>query len=206
MGYPNLSTTKTSTPFENLLKVGAIDKAMFAFKLNHRNASKGGQLTLGGYDPKAFEGPITWINISRQHYWEVPMKLLKVGDLSMPESGRAIIDSGTSLLAVPSHVVQYVHKIIGAKSTSAGFAIIDKKSMASLPDISFNLGGHEFTLRPEEYVVSYDGILVSAFTSIDMLTDGEPLWILGDVFMRKYYSIFDMENHRIGLAKAKKAV
>jgi hypothetical protein len=29
---------------------------------------------------------------------------------------------------------------------------------------------------------------------------GQSIWILGDYFMRRFYSVFDMENNRIGLA------
>lgn len=31
---------------------------------------------------------------------------------------------------------------------------------------------------------------------------GNPIWILGDTFLRRFYSIFDMKNNAIGLAKS----
>ena len=369
MGWAQIAVDRVSPPFYNAFEQGLVKENVFSFWLNRDADSEhgpGGELVLGGVDPKHHVGEHTWLNVTREGYWQVAMDDVLVGGRSAGRCGAggcaAIVDTGTSLLAGPTEVIEAINAKIGARSVLGeecrstvdaygdellddlenfsaqevcagiglcdGFArdagsenpetgvsspsllslrriadgakvararrllmerrlvsgeslepslepreltkysggaacsacrlgvsyaksllesnatraaileqvkglcelipskggesaldcaAVDAKGPGRLPDVAFVLGGETFSLTPEQYVlrVSTGGAnpdgknapdvaeqCISGFMGLDVPPPMGPLWILGDVFIGPYHSVFDHGNARVGLARA----
>merc|ERR1712217_842422 len=147
-------------------------------------------------------GPLT-----SETYWEVSMDAMNFGSTSVVTSStKAIIDSGTSLLAGPKAQVAALAKQAGETSVLGKENVITCNKTSSLPDLTITLGGQKFTLSPDDYVLQVSGQCLFAFMGIDVPAPAGPLWIMGDVFMRKYYCVFDYGNKKMQMALVAKNV
>lgn len=202
MGYQSISQDNVVPPFYNLYSQGLVSSNVFSFYLARQGTSKnGGELILGGIDSSHFTGKITYVPVSQQGYWQFTVKSISVNGVSVCNSCQAIADTGTSLIAVPDSIYLNVQSLIGATPNAYGQYFVDCSSKSSLPVMTLKIGTGTFTLTPNDYIVSVNNngqvLCMSAFEDI-----GTDFWILGDVFIGKYYTIFDMGKNRIGFAKA----
>jgi len=210
MGWEQISIGKAMPPFQNMVAQKSLAEPLFAFWLNRNAADEnGGEITFGGLDKNHFEGEITYANVTRKGYWQFAMDAMHVGGTDVCAGGcQAIADTGTSLIAGPKVEVAKINKILGATPMPiGGAAMVDCSKVPSLPTLNFVINGKSFPLKPTQYImkVSQFGqeICISGFMGIDIPPPRGPLWIVGDVFLGPYYSIYDYGNARVGFAKAK---
>uniref|UniRef100_A0A8U8BMF5 Uncharacterized protein n=1 Tax=Geospiza parvula TaxID=87175 RepID=A0A8U8BMF5_GEOPR len=213
LAYPGAAAGPARPVFDNMMEQGLFRNNVFSFHLRRYWAEgDGGELLLGGIDEGQFEGPLHYIPVSRKSYWQVHMDRLSVGapgaagcrDPPLCAGGcAAIVDTGTSLITGPAADVAALHRALGGARALGGQYVLDCDKVPSLPNVTFVLAGKEFTLSPQHYVlqVSQWGspTCVSGFMALDVPPPSGPLWILGDVFLARYYSVFDRDRDRVGL-------
>jgi hypothetical protein len=201
LAFDTISVDHLKTPFHHLVEEGLLDEPVFAFYLGN---NKPGELTFGGVDKNHYTGDINYIDVISPTYWTVKLSSVSTQDTNLTSTSKAIIDSGTSLIAGPKDEVRALAKLVGAHQFIMGEYIIS--CTAPAPDITFELDGHKFTLTKEDYIMKNGPICLWAFMGIDIPAPAGPLWILGDVFMRQYYTVFDwgtgQRKPRVGFAKA----
>jgi len=199
LGWDRISVDGVETPMSNLVKSGELSDNVFAFYLGD-NAP--GALTIGGTDKSHYTGDFTYVPLKSEDYWRIALDDLKIGGKSYTSVKTAIVDSGTSLLAGPSEEVAKIGALLGATSIAGGreWTIDCKKGGA---DMVFSIAGKDYTFTFAEYTIASSGTCLLALTGINVPAPNGPLWILGDVFMRKYYTVFDWGNKRVGFALAK---
>ncbi|KAI2635684.1 Asp-domain-containing protein [Hypomontagnella submonticulosa] len=203
LGFDRLSVNGIVPPFYQMVNQKLLDDAVFAFYLSGENGDDSSEVVFGGVDKDHYTGKITEIPLRRKAYWEVDFDSISFGDETAElENTGVILDTGTSLIALPSDLAELLNKEIGAKKSFNGQYTVDCSVRDSLPDISFKLSGYDFAIGPYDYILEVQGSCISTFMGMDFPAPVGPLAILGDAFLRRWYSIYDLGKGTVGLAKA----
>lgn len=171
----------------------------FSFYL-HENPEKS-YMTLPGFDQEAMNGQeFTFHNVVEQKYYSLALTGLRKGDKKINADGfKAVIDSGTSVLVGPNTLVKPLIEGITVNDDCSG--------IESLPDITFQIDNIDYVLTYNDYVLKVtQGDQTECVLAVmgQDFPAGFNYFILGDSFMRRYYSFFDKNNNRVGFIDSAK--
>ncbi|XP_006214948.1 pepsin A-like [Vicugna pacos] len=200
LAYPSISSSGATPVFDNIWDEGLISEDLFSVYLSSNDES-GSVVIFGGIDSSYYTGSLNWVPVSVEGYWQITVDSITMeGESIACSSGcQAIVDTGTSLLAGPTDAISNIQSYIGASEDAYGDMVVSCFSISSLPDIVFTINGVQYPLSASAYILESDDSCTSGFEGMD-LSSSEELWILGDVFIRQYFTVFDRANNQVGLA------
>jgi len=212
LAFPSLAAANMYPLFDQVIDQKVLQRNEFAFYLSNR-INKPSKLMLGDSAEGTFVGELHHHDVVENNYWSVRMADIMIGDerLNMcPELGcRVAMDSGTSLVTGPSRDIS---KVLQKLDIDHGCSNWD-----SIPDLSllleatkkdgtkylqkYPLSKHEFVFemktRSGQRKACTPGVM-----ALDVPKPRGPLWILGDLFMMKYFTQYNRETNQVKIALA----
>ncbi|GMF25765.1 unnamed protein product [Phytophthora fragariaefolia] len=223
LGFEGLAHISRPTVFAALAGENADLENMFAFYLTPEAYRAGSELHIGGYDlsvvgPNAsfhYTPVVKLPEFDSFMYWTIKMNDFSVlsptdnrksdGDENMESRVTvnmcepfcyAIVDTGTSLISVPAGQFDEVVSKITHGLDCDGIDC-DSVDVKDFPVLHFGMEPDNiFLLQPRDYV------LCSGWgqCKLQFQSTTDEWWILGDVFIKTYYTLFDAERMRVGFA------
>ncbi|CAD8209645.1 unnamed protein product [Paramecium pentaurelia] len=183
-----------------------IEKRVFTFFLNSipEQINNSSVLFLGGYDTRYMSSDVQYVKLDKSDSWSVKLNNIQMNNKVLINDVSALIDTGTSLIVIPTH--QFTQLLSNLRDQYKQFCQYSQYQIkcscpdgdfSHFPDFEFNLEGDlKLILSPNDYIYMDVSVCVLAFTK-----SSNNYWILGDTFIRKHITIFDIDNKQIGFAK-----
>ncbi|KAJ3158964.1 Vacuolar protease A [Geranomyces michiganensis] len=151
------------------------------------------------------------------------------GKLSMGNNFAVVFDTGTSLAVLPVDTAFRLNDALGMQKASQSEPSADLyvrdcsdgKIPSDLPNIDFTFGSQVISITPQEYIFFQAGsrpgqiACVSGFAGQDISSSSTmgggqssallPSAIFGNVFLRRFYTVFNIRDHTVQIALANRA-
>ncbi|KAL2834429.1 aspartic peptidase domain-containing protein [Aspergillus cavernicola] len=197
------------SPFMSMIKQGLLDVNCFSLKPPHSKTGEPGELTFGQTSElKRLGNKLTRIplasNALRSNVpWQVEARAVHTAGRSTSLTGHtALIDASSPLITLPQRALAPLYRALQPIDYLGYTArAVDCDRRDSLPDLTIDLGGHNFTITAYEYTheSEFSGEIRCLLTLDDTFGEEREWSTLGAPFLKRFYSVFDWDNKNIGL-------
>lgn len=199
LGRKSSEQLSTQTIMEVLNAQTSLTQNILGIHLNRAvDGTKDGEITFGGVDTSKFSGTISYTNTSNDNSWEIPVEDVLVNGTPAKFTARqAIIDTGTTFILMPPGDAKTLHGLIPGTQASGEMYTLPCNTAVKL---EVRISGKLYGISPKDYVgkpVS-QGSSTCSSTIIGHQAFGDTEWILGDVFLKNVYAVFDFDGKRVG--------
>jgi cathepsin D len=230
LSFPTLSNLDYTPLFDSIMKNGILNKNWFSFYLTEKDEqSRSSELIFGEPSRDYYHNELAWFSVSDPSYWQIQMDDVYVNGKPLGVCGdnpsgkcKLVIDTGTSIITAPSNDITKLLEQIPEKNCDF---------LSLNPKISFKIGNSFIEMNPEDYMLnsnknlslveknsrnlrfksqseseikSTDGMCKRGFMPLDVDPPRGPIWVLGDIFLRKYFVVFDRDDKRVGISLRKR--
>jgi len=195
LAFKDIAVDGVTPVFDEMMQQHLVAQGQFSVYLSNDENDETSVIIFGGTDPKYYTGNFVWASLIYPSYWLISVSGISVGNYHEPCECLTVVDTGTSIILGPPYDANPILQRIGNVSE-------DCSNFSQLPNIAFTVNGVDLTLTPDFYVIkeTFQNGTSVCFLGIEGSLLTTPLWILGDPFLRAYYTVFDRDNNRVGFA------
>lgn len=183
----------------NLVEAGLLKRNRFAIWLANAHDTEDSTITFGEMDDEKLGSEILWLPVSKTEtgMWQAKMNDISVNSARLGICGKigcqAAFDTGTSVIGGPKGTIEGLISQLNVQE--------DCSNYASLPNLGFSFGAYTLNIEPQDYVRrSPTNACYHQLLGVDVPPPKGPIFLLGDPFLRRYYTIYDRDSLKIGIS------
>lgn len=180
-----------------LVTQGIIDKPAYSIYMSKDHGDKG-LVLFGGIDNKKYQGELVTFPITDNWFASITLQDVIVNGETYYVGKPALLDTGTSWLSLPDDIVDDITDKLGGDVHSNGDIYISCDQPTD-EFVTFTFGFQKITLSYADFIVRpFLGSCLAGISKWDPKNGP----ILGDVFLRHTYTVYDLEENTISIAPA----
>ncbi|CAL8093679.1 unnamed protein product [Calicophoron daubneyi] len=185
--------TKHPTILQSMANSGAINKQVYGI---YAKSNANGEIMFGGYNKALFSGELEFTKVLSPQEWMFGIKRITFGDEDLTGTVcQGVVNDGSHHIYGPKVQVEKIYKRLDCDPYK--LCEVDCSKISTFPQLKITVKTKEFTIKPEDYIDREGDKCTGRIFHLD-----QPTWVLGNLFLDKVYTAYDVEGAQIGFAPA----